>query len=77
MNASTFLTPEFLNVARGVKYKLLEGTGIEQPYEQRIVRKNGSIGILKMATSLVMTHGEVVGFQHIARDVTDEIQIES
>jgi two-component system sensor histidine kinase DegS len=75
MNASEFLTPEFLNTARQVKRTLLEGGVLEQPYEQRLIRKNGSTGILKMATSLVKTRGEVVGFQHIARDVTEETQL--
>jgi PAS domain S-box-containing protein len=76
MNASKFLTPEFLDTARRVKRTLLEGGTLEQPYEQRLVRKNGSIGILKMATSLVRARGEVVGFQHIARDVTEEMQLQ-
>jgi PAS domain S-box-containing protein len=76
MKASTFLTPEFLNVAREVRRKLLEGEVLEQPYEQHIVRKNGSVGILKMATSPVRVRDEVVGFQHIARDVTMEIQMQ-
>jgi PAS domain S-box-containing protein len=76
MRASTFLTPEFLNIAREVKRKLLEGEVLEQPYEQRIVRKNGSVGILKMATSPIRARGEVVGFQHIARDVSGEIQMQ-
>jgi PAS domain S-box-containing protein len=76
MNVSTFLTEENLNVAREVKRKLLEGVAMEQPYEQRLVRKNGSIGILKMTTSLVMERGEPAGFQHIARDVTEEIQMQ-
>jgi PAS domain S-box-containing protein len=76
MKASTFLTPEYLNIARDVKRKLLDGDVLEQPYEQRIVRKNGSVGILKMATSPIRTRGEVVGFQHIARDVSAEIQMQ-
>jgi two-component system sensor histidine kinase DegS len=75
MNANKFLTPEFLNTARQVKRTLLEGGVLEQPYEQRLIRKNGSTGILKMATSLVKARGEVVGFQHIARDVTEEMQL--
>jgi len=76
MNITRFLTEEFLDAAREVKRKLLEGEAIEQSYEQRLLRKDGIIGIMKMATSLVIIGGEIRGFQHIARDVTTEKQMQ-
>ena len=76
MNVGRFLTGGFLDAAREVKRKLLEGEDIEQPYEQQIIRKDGTTGILKMATSLVVINGEIRGFQHIARDVTEERQLQ-
>ncbi len=71
-NVREFVTGEFLDLAREVHHKLLNGEEITQPYEQRLLRKNGTIGTMKMATSLVIIDGEPRGFQHVARDVTEE-----
>jgi len=70
-----FVTREFLNIAREVRRKLLSGEEITQHYEQRLVKKDGTIGTMKMATSLVISDGEVRGFQHVARDITEEKQM--
>ena len=75
-NIKEFLTGEFLSLAREVRRKLLCGEEIAQPYEQRLVRKEGTIGTMKMATSLVIIDGEPRGFQHVARDVTEEKSVE-
>jgi len=72
MNIKQFLTKEFLDVAREVKHKLLSGEAIQQPYEQRLLRKDGATRIIKMATSPVIIDGKIRGFQHVARDVTEE-----
>jgi len=72
MNIKQFLTAEFLDVAGEVKRKLLNGEAAEQPYEQRLIRKDGAVRIIKMATSPVIINGKVRGFQHVARDVTEE-----
>ena len=74
LNVTQFLSDESLALARGVRRKLLNGEELEQPYEQRFIRKKGAIRIVKMATSPVIINGEVKGFQHIARDVTEEKQ---
>jgi PAS domain S-box-containing protein len=72
MNIKQFLTEEFLDLARGVKCKLLNGEAIQQPYEQRLLRKDGATRIMKMATSPVIINGKIRGFQHVARDITEE-----
>jgi PAS domain S-box-containing protein len=72
MNMKQFLTEEFLDLARGVKRKLFNGEAIQQPYEQRLIKKGGTIRIMKMATSPVIIKGKIRGFQHVARDVTEE-----
>jgi PAS domain S-box-containing protein len=72
MNMKQFLTDEFLDLARGVKRKLLNGEAIQQPYEQRLIKKGGTIRIMQMATSPVIIDGEIRGFQHVARDITEE-----
>ena len=54
MSMTRFLTPEFLNKATGVKWKLLNGEEFTQPYEQKLVRKDMTTHVLKMASSLVV-----------------------
>jgi len=72
LNVAKFLSPESLNTASQVRRKLLENESVEQPYEQRLIKKDGTEAILKLTTSLVTEDGKIVGFQHIARDVTGE-----
>ena len=72
MNCTQLLCDESLALAREVRRKLLDGEELEQPYEQRFVRKDGTTRVIKTATSLVIVNGEIKGFQHIARDVTEE-----
>jgi PAS domain S-box-containing protein len=71
-NVSMFLMPEALALAREIKERLLRGEAIEQRYEQRLKRKDGSEASLQLATSPVFSGGELVAFQHIARDITEE-----
>ncbi len=71
-NVKEFLYKESLNLAREIGHKLLSGKDLVQPYEQWLVRKDGSIRRMKMTTSLVKIDGKPVGFQHVARDVTEE-----
>jgi PAS domain S-box-containing protein len=71
-NVREFVAGEFLEMAREVRRRLLSGEKILQPYEQRLFRKDGTTVIMKMATSLVIIDGETKGFQHVARDVTEE-----
>jgi len=72
LNIKQFLTEEFLNLARGFKRKLMDGESIQQPYEQRLIKKGGTMRLMKMATSPVIIDGELRGFQHVARDITEE-----
>ena len=72
MNVRNFLPDESLSLAGQVRRKLFEKQPVEQPYEQRLIRKDGTEAILKLATSLVTEDGKAIGFQHMARDVTEE-----
>jgi len=72
MNVREFLSDESLNIASQIRHKLLEQEAVEQPYEQSLIRKDGTKAILKLTTSLVTENGKPIGFQHIARDVTEE-----
>jgi PAS domain S-box-containing protein len=72
MNVRSFLPEESHALVMEVRRKLLEKQPLEQPYEQRIIRKDGAEAILMLTTSLVVEDGVPVGFQNIARDVTEE-----
>ena len=72
MDVRDFLPEGSLILAAQVRQKLFENQPFEQPYEQRIIRKDGSEAILMLATSLVVENGTPTGFQNISRDVTEE-----
>lgn len=75
MNVVDFLTLEYLETAREVGRRLLEGEASEQRYEQRMIQKDDSIRIVEVATSPVKAGKNVIGFQNIAHDVTEERQL--
>ncbi len=61
-----------LTVARRVRRNLLENIPFEQPYEQRLVRTDGTEIILMISTSLIKYDEKNPVFEHVARDVTRE-----
>ncbi len=76
MNVKTFLSEKSLDLAKEIRAKLLDGVPVAQPYEQKLITKEGAEAILKLTTSVVKANGNPVGFQHIARDVTREKRME-
>jgi PAS domain S-box-containing protein len=74
-NVKELLIGEWLEVARDVRRKLLAGEEFIQPYEQHLVRKDGTVGTLTMSTILMTVDGKPAGFQHMARDMTDEVRM--
>jgi len=76
MNVKSFLSEESLNIAKDIRIRMLQGKPVAQPYEQRLITKGGAQAILKLTTNVVEVSGEPVGFQHIARDVTQEKRME-
>lgn len=71
-DAREFLHQEGLNLAREIREKLLHGEAIEQPYEQKLTRRDGIVITLMLTTNLLTSRGQPIGFQHIARDITVE-----
>jgi two-component system sensor histidine kinase DegS len=67
-----FLSPESLNLAREIRDKLVKKEEFEQPYEQQFYIKDGSMMSVKMSTNAVMSGGRISGFEHVARDITEE-----
>ena len=72
VNVTEFLSDEGLDLAREIRRKLLEKQPVVQPYEQHIVRKDGTEATLMITTNLVTEDGKPVAFQHIGRDITEE-----
>jgi PAS domain S-box-containing protein len=70
MNAKAFLSQESLDLAHEVRNKLLHNEPVEQPYEQKVISKNGREIYIQLTTSLILDKGKPVGFQNIARDIT-------
>jgi PAS domain S-box-containing protein len=69
-NARSFLSKESLDLAHRVRTKLLNNEPVEQPYEQRVIRRDGTEAYIQLSTSIVYDKGKPVGFQNIARDIT-------
>ncbi len=76
MNVTDFLSEEGLELAKEVRQKLLQGLTIGEAYEQPLLRKDKSKASLILSTSLVLKDGQPVGFQHIARDITEEKRLQ-
>jgi len=72
MNVKSFLSERSLNLAGQIRCKLLANEPVEQPYEQHLIRRNGSEATIQLATSLLLSEDEAVAFQHIARDITEQ-----
>ena len=75
-DVSRFLAPQALKLAREMRQNLLSGKEMRQPYEQRIVRKDGTEAIILLTTSLLGDQEMPSAFLHIARDVTEERKLQ-
>jgi diguanylate cyclase (GGDEF)-like protein/PAS domain S-box-containing protein len=75
MNLSQVVAPEFLEAARTMIAKKIDG---DRPttYELEIIAKQGHRVILELSTRLIVSNGMPVGVQGIARDITARRQAE-
>jgi len=71
-----FLNEDALKLAKEVRAKLIRGEEFEQPYEQQFYIKDGTMLTIKMSSNPVIFNGEVTGFEHVARDFTQEKQLQ-
>jgi two-component system sensor histidine kinase DegS len=71
-NVAQFMSREALVVAREIRTKLMKGQAIDQRYDQRIIKKDGTEAVVELFTRLIRADGKPIGFQNIARDVTVE-----
>jgi len=74
VHLAKFLSKESLALAREVRNRLAKGEEFDQPYEQQFYVKGGAVKTVKMSTNAVMSGGKITGFEHVARDVTQEKQ---
>jgi len=72
MNVARFLSKEALDTSEELQKKLQQGEALNYPYELWICRKDGTQAILRLTTNLLLSGSRPVGFQHVARDVTEE-----
>ncbi len=70
-NIRNFIPEEALTNLVSIRQDLLEGKALEESYDQLIVNIRGTRLVLKVTTNL-MESGEIKGFQHIAKDITEE-----
>jgi signal transduction histidine kinase len=75
-NVRAFLSEEGLRLAKEVRHKLRKGEAIAQPYEQHIIRKDGTEVTLMLTTSPIFSNGKLIAFQNIARDITEQKQMQ-
>jgi PAS domain S-box-containing protein len=76
-NVKEFMDEGMLKLAREVGKKLLNGEPFTQPYEQQTVTKDGIRRTLTLTTILMTVDDKPVGFQHIARDVSEERRMQN
>jgi PAS domain S-box-containing protein len=75
-NVREFLTPETLSIAGQVKDKLLRGETMEQRYEQRLIKKDGSEAVMQLTTRLIVSDDRPQAFHNMARDITEERRLQ-
>lgn len=56
--------------------KLILNQHVEHRCEGELIKKGGAKALVQITTSLIAHDGEIVGFQHCARDITEERQLQ-
>jgi PAS domain S-box-containing protein len=75
MEMARLLPPEALDRAREVRRMLLEHEELQQPYEQQIIKQDGSRADIMVTTS-VLGEEKSTAFLHIARDISEERKLQ-
>jgi len=71
-----FIAPEETPLTKEVKDRLLRGEAMDERYERRLIKKDGSEAIIQLSTRLIVNDGEPQAFQHLARDITEERRLQ-
>jgi PAS domain S-box-containing protein len=76
-NIKEFMDAEMLKLAVEVKHKLINGEPFNQPYEQHTITKDGVRKTCMITSGVMIVDDKPVGFQHIARDVSEERRMQN
>lgn len=76
MNFTQLLTEESVPVAEGLAQRCLIGDALDQPCELQMIKKDGTKAVIELASRCITRHGQWVGLQHIARDITEQRRIQ-
>jgi two-component system, NarL family, sensor histidine kinase DegS len=76
-NVKEFMDEGMLKLASDVRRKLLYGEPLVQPYEQQTITKDGIRKTCMVTSGVMMVDNNPVGFQHIARDVSEERRMQT
>ena len=76
IKAGNLFAEGYLDSVRNIEATLLKGEALGHRSEAKIVRKDGTEAFVQLSTSPVFSNGQIIGFQHIARDVTEEKQLQ-
>ena len=71
-NIKAFLGEDGLRLAKNITHRLLKGEALAQPYEQHLVRRDGTEATVMLTTSPILSDGRLVAVQNIARDITEQ-----
>jgi PAS domain S-box-containing protein len=75
MEMNQFFPQEALGRAREVMNTLLEHQVFKQPYEQQIIKRDGSRADI-MVTTAILGEEKTTAFLHIARDISEERKLQ-
>jgi len=71
LKAGRLLDSESIEVSRNVQERLLKGDNAGSFSEIKLIKKDGTIAFVQLASSLVLGNGTPTAVQHIARDITE------
>ncbi len=72
----SLLSGESLKKASEVRAKLLNQELVEQPYELKMIMEDSTEKFFRLMTNVFRVDNKPVGFQHIARDYTQQIHMQ-
>jgi len=75
-HASRWFTPESWRLTQETMVKRILGEPVEDPMIRQIVAKDGEYGWAEIRSRLIKDGDRVVGYQGIARDITEKIKLQ-
>lgn len=71
-NVTELRAPSTAKAVQEAEDRLLRGEPVKQPYEMRLLRKDGTESILSISTRVIVEDEQPKRFEHVAIDVTQE-----